>query len=171
MLTILAGVAIALFIGNKVIFEPLAGAWKSRNGEIAKLRQDVQNGQALIRREAGLRNQWRDMGANTLTNDASQAEQQVLNTVANCASSSRASVTGINNQWKHDSDEYMTLECRVEAAGDINTLAQFLYSLEKDPLALKLQSVEIGSRDNNGRQLTLGILISGLVLTPQEKRQ
>lgn len=171
LLAILAGVAIALFIGNKVIFEPLTSAWKSRTAQIARLRQDVQAGQSLINRERSLREQWQEMRTNTLTSNASLAEQQVLKTVDHCASDSRASITAINNQWKHDSDDYMTLECRVEASGDLSTLAHFLYNLEKDPMALKLQSVEIGSRDNNGRQLTLGLQISGLVLTPQEKRR
>src|SRR5262249_48900717 len=135
------------------------------------LRQDVQNGQSLMRRERSLRDQWQEMRVNTLTNNPSLAEQQVLKVVDRCASESRASITGGNNQWKHDTDDYATLEYRVEASGDLSTLAHFLYNLEKDPLALKLQSVELGSRDNNGRQFTLGLQVSGLLLTPQEKRR
>jgi hypothetical protein len=36
-------------------------------------------------------------------------------------------------------------------------------------MALKLESVEVSSRDNEGVQLALGVQISGLVLTPNEK--
>jgi hypothetical protein len=36
-------------------------------------------------------------------------------------------------------------------------------------MALKLQSVELSSHDNTGMQLALGVQISGLVLTPNEK--
>ena len=39
--------------------------------------------------------------------------------------------------------------------------------LEKDPLALKIDSVEINARDNNGQQLSLGLQVSGLRLNPQ----
>jgi cell division protein FtsB len=171
LLTVLAGVAVGLFIVNKVVIDPLTGAWRARNTQIAELRKKVADGQSLLNREQRLRDRWRDMRTNALTNDSSAAEQKVISAVDHCASDSRASITAINNQWKHDSDDYMTLECRVEAAGDMSSLAHFLYNLEKDPMALKLQSVEMGSRDNTGRQLTLGLQISGLVLTPQEKRR
>ncbi len=170
LLVVLAGAVVALFIADKVIFEPLAASWRARNTQIADLRKKVGDGNALIRREASLRAQWDQMQTNMLPNNESVAEQLVLKTVDRCAVDSRTSTTAINNQWKHDTDDYMTLECRVEAAGDLPALARFLYDLEQDPMALKLQSVELGSRDNNGQQMTLGLQISGLVLTPGEKR-
>jgi Tfp pilus assembly protein PilO len=84
--------------------------------------------------------------------------------------------SGINRdsfspQWRHDSDSYMTLECRVEASGSLGALSRFLYEIEKDPLALRLENLELSSRDNEGQQLALGLQLSALVLTPQEKRQ
>ena len=50
-------------------------------------------------------------------------------------------------------------------------LSRFLYNIEKDPMALKIESVEITARDKEGAQLSLGLQISGLVLNlPEEKR-
>jgi hypothetical protein len=57
-----------------------------------------------------------------------------------------------------------TLECRASATGDIQSLSKFIYDAEKDPLAVKVESVEITSRDNNGQQLSLVLQVSGLVL-------
>ena len=73
-------------------------------------------------------------------------------------------VSAITPQWKHDSDDYMTFECRVDAAGDLGKLSRFLYSVERDPMALKLELVELGARDKDGQQLSLGLQLSGLVL-------
>ena len=171
LLAVFAGAVVVLFIADKLIIDPLTSSWKQRATQIAELRKKVQDGQALLRRDQSLRGHWQQMRTNTLPNNPSVAEQQLLKAVDRCAVDSRASITAINNQWKHDTDDYMTLECRVEAAGDLRSLAQFLYAIEKDPMALRLQSVELGSRDNTGQQLTLGLQISGLVLTPQEKRQ
>ena len=81
------------------------------------------------------------------------------------------SITSINPQWKHDTDEYTTLQCRVEAAGSLPALSRFLFDIEKDPLPLRLEIVELSSRDSEGQQLALGLQVSGLVLTPQERRQ
>jgi hypothetical protein len=70
----------------------------------------------------------------------------------------------ITPQWKRDNDERMTLECRVDAAGNLQTITRFLYNVEKDPLALKMDTVEIAARDTLGQQLALTLQISGLSL-------
>jgi hypothetical protein len=42
---------------------------------------------------------------------------------------------------------------------------KFLYDVEKSPTALKLQEMELTSKDDNGRQIGLGLQVSGLILT------
>ena len=63
----------------------------------------------------------------------------------------------------------MTYQCRMDASGNLNSLSRFLYDLEKDPMALRLDSLEISSRDKEGQQLVLAVQISGLVLTPPNR--
>jgi hypothetical protein len=63
----------------------------------------------------------------------------------------------------------MTYECRIDAAGDLEHLSRFLYRVEREPMALKLESVELGARDKEGRQLSLGLQLSALVLNPPSK--
>jgi hypothetical protein len=41
---------------------------------------------------------------------------------------------------------------------------RFLYDLEREPLAVKVESLELAARDNNGQQFTLNVQISGLML-------
>ena len=59
----------------------------------------------------------------------------------------------------------MTLECRADASGSLSALTRFLYEIEKDPLALRIDSLEITARDNTGQQLSLNLQVSGLLLT------
>src|SRR5262245_66362715 len=111
------------------------------------------------------------MQANTLPNNSALAEQQVLKAFDSWAQRTRLSVTSITPQWKHDADNYVTLECRVDASGTLDRLSQFLYEIERDPMALKVEQVEITAKDKTGSLLTLGLQVSGLVLTPDEKRK
>ena len=111
------------------------------------------------------------MRKNTLSNNPSVAEQEVLGGFDRWSQTNHVSITSINPQWKHDTDEYTTLQCRVEAAGSLPALSRFLFDIEKDPLPLRLEIVELSSRDSEGQQLALGLQVSGLVLTPQERRQ
>jgi hypothetical protein len=162
------GVA-ALLVCDRLVFEPLAKWWKVRATTVAGLRQQVNNGRQLLRREQVIRSQWDQMRTNTLPADTSAAEQQVLKAFDNWAQESDTSITGITPQWNDDATNYMTVDWRVEASGDLGTLTRFLYDIEQDPMALKLESVVLSVRDDTGQQLTLGLQISGLALTSQTK--
>jgi hypothetical protein len=163
-LTIAVGV---LYAADQVVIEPLFGWWKTRAKTVAELRTQVKNGRRLIQREAGLRSRWSQMRTNALPENHSLAEQQMLKAFDSWARESGADVTGITPQWNSDSPDYLTLNCRLEAAGDLGTLSRLVYDLEKNPMALKLESVELSSRDATGQQLTLDLQISGLVLVAQ----
>ena len=171
MLAVVAIAAVALFAADKLIRAPLTRVWKARAEQITNLRKQVGEGERLRQREQGIRSRWEQMRTNTLPNNTSLAEQQVLKAFDTWAQESRVSVTSIAPQWKRSADDFMTLDCRVEASGSLATVSRFLYDIEKDAMALKLDSVEITARDKDGQQLSLGLQISGLVLNPPAQRQ
>jgi Tfp pilus assembly protein PilO len=167
LLIVLAVAVGVLYAADQLVFEPMVKWWKARAETVAGLRAQVHDGRLLIQREAGLRGRWDQMRTNTLPDNSSLAEQQMLKAFDTWSRESGADVNGIMPQWKSDSDDYSTLNCRVEASGDLGTLSRFIYDVEKGPLGLKLESVEFSTRDNNGQQLTLNLQISGLVLLAQ----
>ena len=102
--------------------------------------------------------------------NTSLAEQQLLKSFTAWSGDSGADLTSIMPQWKNDSTNYMTLGCRVEASGSLGTLSRFLYAVEKGPLALRIDTVELTTHDNTGQQLTLGLEVNGLALMQQDKK-
>ena len=166
VLTIAAG---ALLVGVDFICEPLANLWSARSAQIKELRVKVGDGKLLLQHEASWSGRWNQMRANTLPAGTSSAEQQVLKAFDNWSRDSGAEITSIMPQWNNDSTNYTTLNCRVEASGTLGTLSQFVYDIEKGPMPLKLDSLDLSAHDDTGQQLTLGLQISGLALTPQTK--
>jgi len=164
LLIIGAIVAIALFAGDQLVLSPLMKVWSARATRVAELRKKITQGNTLMQREQSIRSRWEQMATNALPNNTSAAEQQVFKAIDLWAQNSGVAISAITPQWKHDSDDYMTFECRVDAAGDLGKLSRFLYSVERDPMALKLELVELGARDKEGQQLSLGLQLSGLVL-------
>ena len=164
LLIIGAIVAIALFAGDQLVLSPLIKIWGARATRVAELRKQITQGKMLVLREQSIRSRWEQMSRNALPNNSSAAEQQVYKAIDLWAQDSGVALSAITPQWKHDSDDYMTFECRVDAAGDLGKLSRFLYSVERDPMALKLELVELGARDKDGQQLSLGLQLSGLVL-------
>jgi hypothetical protein len=164
LLGLLAAVVIALFLGDKLIVSPLIRSWKARSERIVELKQDVTQGNALLVRAASLQGRWDSMRTNTLPADPSVAESQVQRALERWSQGSGASVTSFRTQWKRSADDYVLIECRLDAAGTLNSLGRFLYEIEADPLGIKVDRADLSTRDNDGQQLNLALTISGLQL-------
>ncbi len=170
-LAILAGTAVLLLVADRVVLAGLSSSWKQRASRIEDLRKKVGEGRSLVLREASLRSRWEFMRTNALPQNPSLAEQQVLKGFDRWAQESRVTILSISPQWKRDADDYTTLDCRVEASGNLAAISRFIYEIEKDPMALRLQNIEIGARDNDGQQLALGLQVSGLVLARNQEQK
>lgn len=170
MLAWVAAGAVALLAADYLVFEPLVRGWKARTAELARLRKQVEDGTRLLERGDSLRARWAFMQQNALTNVPSQAEDQLLKAFESWTRDSRVGVSAVRPQFKRGDDEHATLECRVDAFGNLGALTRFLYNVEADPMALRLDVVELTARDDRGEQLTLGLQVSGLILNPAASR-
>lgn len=168
-LTVVAIGAAALFAGDKLLLTPLINAWKARAARVTELRQQVSDGKAMLSREQVIRTRWEQLRRSTLPSNTSAAEQHFFNTVDRWAQDSRVTVNALTPQWKRDAKDYLTLQCRIDASGNLAALSRFIYSIERDPMAVHLESLEVGARDKDGQQLSLALQISGLVLNPIPK--
>jgi hypothetical protein len=166
LLGVLAIVAVALLVGDRLVVTPLIKTWKERTAQLAQMKKSVAQGTQLIERDRVIRERWQTMRTNTLSSEVSIAQNQVLRAFDRWSQDSRVGVNGINTQWRRNEDDFATLECRVDASGTLAEIARFLYEIEKDQLGLKLDIVELTSRDDRGQQLTLALQVSGLQLEP-----
>ena len=154
---------LALLLLDRVVLSPLTASWKARSTKIAELQKRITDGKALLRRAPTIRSRWDEMKTNTLAAD--NAERRLFEAFDRWSRASRISISSIQPNWKRGDDEsYMTLECHANASGSIGAMAQFLYNIEKDPMALRIESVEVQSRDENGQTLAVTLQVSGLVL-------
>jgi len=171
LLAIVAGVGILLLILDSLVFTPLTKVWQAHTVEIVKLQNSVREGHSLIARSAQLDRVWKDMQANSLAKEPAQAEQDVISAFDRWGRANSIELGSIRPQWKRGlTDRYSLLECRVDATGTLATLTRFLYELERSPLALRVDSVEVSSRDDSGSRLTLSLVVSGLRLSPLERK-
>lgn len=181
ILAILAIAAVALFAANKLVFTPLTNSWQVRAERIAKLKEQVRDGTSLTeeKRARALREQWDRMSTNTLAWEAIQtkpfaaakpeAESQMLKAFERWTQAGGVSVSSVRPQWKEAEDDYKTLECRADVAGSLESLKHFLYQVERDPLGVKVDTLELTTRNSEGSQLALVVQVSGLLLNPPKK--
>lgn len=169
-LVVLTVAVVALAVAVNFIFPPVIDWWSARQKQIADLRNKIKDGTRMIRRETYIRSDWHNMQANALSSDMPQAEQQFLKAMDGWSRNSGAEITSIMPQWKNDGTNYITLDCRVETAGDLNSLTRFVYAIENGPMMVRVDSVELSSHDTTGQQLTLGVDINGLALLQTDKK-
>ena len=171
-LTILTLTVIGLLVLDKVVTPPLTSFWNSRSAQIVSLKNQVKQGESLRNNKEIINREWANIKAGALTNDTTAAELQLGTGLDRWAQMSGIQIDSTSLQWKQGADaSYKTLDCRVDASGSIDRLSRFIYELETDPMDLKVQSVEMTSKDNNGSVIGLGVQISGLVLTGLEPKK
>lgn len=171
LLVILAGAAVLLLVLDRIVFTPLTKSWEARSAEIARLTKDVAAGRGVVERGPRTQALWREMESQALPKDPAQAEQDLISAFDRWGRETRIELSSIKPQWKRGtSDRYSLLECRVDASGSLATLTRFLYEVEHSPLALRIESLELTTRDPQGQRLTLALLVSGLRLAPLERK-
>lgn len=164
LLAIGAGAAVALLAGDALVLQPMIKSWNARSLRLANLRKSVADGQQLLQREASLRESWSHMRTNTLAQEVSVAEGQVLRAFEAWSRESGVAVGGIRPQWKRTDNDLQSLECRADISGNLPGISRFLYEAEQDPLGIKIESIEMTARDKTGDQIALALVVSGLQL-------
>ena len=170
LLLIVAGVVLALFLGNSIIYEPLKQSWLDRSKHIADLKLNVARDKALLRWKTEILARWNRMLAKVVPVNPSQAGSAILKAKDRWVQQSGVSPDDFSPQLKQDQDEndstniITTWECRTDASGNMRSLLNFLWAVESDPMGVQLEDIEISAKDNNGEEMALGLTLSALVL-------
>jgi len=167
MLLIAVGICVGLYVLNLVLISPLSDSWSARRERINKLRTTIADGIILQKNAKSIQDQWNSMSTNTLPLNPSLAEDKLYKAFQIWAASSQVVLVNQRPQAK-DSDDpaYSNYEWHADVTGTLTQIFNFLSSVEAGPLGLKVDSIELSSRDERGAQLALGLTVSGLILNP-----
>ncbi len=166
LLLIATGGCLVLLLLNWLVISPLIASWHRRSDRIAALRKSIADGNVTLRRGGSILDRWERMRTNALSSTPTMAERQLFDAFDGWVRESRVTEGSFKPQLKQTDDNYSVYECRAEVTGTYGTIIRCLYDLEKDPMGLQLQGVELTSRDDSGQQLSLGLELSGLLLPP-----
>jgi hypothetical protein len=172
LLATLAIVAVGLFMADKILIKPLTKSWDARSKRLGELKEKVKKGTETLKRDKTLTERWERMTANVLSAAKPEAESQMSKAFERWAQAGGVVVSSTRTQWRESEDAYKTLELRADVSGNLPELTRFLYALEREPLAVKVDSLELQARDTEGTQLALVVSVNGLLINPEkgEKR-
>jgi hypothetical protein len=167
MLLIIVAACIGLWVVQYVLIMPVYHAWTGRQDKIHDLRTKIATGHITLASGPNIESQWNRMRTNTLSVNPTAAESQLYTNFQKWATASLVSLAGQKPE-KKDSDDpaYSNEEWHADVTGSMAQIFAFLYSVESSPLGLRVDSVDLSSRDDAGQQLALGLTVSGLILNP-----
>lgn len=164
LIMVVVMICVGLLIVDKLILGAVVAGWKSRAQRIGDLEKKLQDGERLItHNKADYEKQWAYMLKNSLPPERSDAEQLIYNAMGQW-SKFGLTVTSQRPQWITDRDNNTRIEFRVVATGSMESIARFLYNVERDSRGLRVQDVEISSKDETGKNLSMSVLLTGVVL-------
>jgi len=169
LLVLAALICLGAWAGDKLVRAPMQKTWNKWDQRITETGKSLAKGHVMVDREDDIRKQWSEMKRRGLPADQSVAENSVLQSLSRWSQQGRLGVTSIKPRWSQDEEDHMKIECRAATQGNVGAVARFLYELERDPLALRVETVEITGRDDSGRDLTLDVQYTGLLLTDKTR--
>ncbi|MCP5516468.1 MAG: hypothetical protein H7A45_04320 [Verrucomicrobiales bacterium] len=161
-LAIIAGAAVGIFALDRLVLQPYVNAWRERSEAIAALATQVARGEALMARGEALEQRWDRMRRTALPADRSAAEDEVLRAAARWARESRVNFTSLTPQWRAGDATHELFDCRASISGGLGEVARFIYELERDPITVQLEELQVAADDDRGRELTVALRFSGV---------
>jgi hypothetical protein len=138
-----------------LVLGPLVNSWKIRNDKIEKLERDISKGETLLPRLKRNKTIWRTYFGNNLNSTNTIAEDEVLRAIENWTSDSGILLTSIKPQWQNHDDRYRTYDVRLVAEGTMQKAVEFIHAIESDELPLKIEQLELASREKTGKSVSV----------------
>jgi len=164
LLLSVALLAVAIFIGDRLVLGPLVNSWKIRNDKIEKLERDISKAEILLPRLKRDKTIWRTYFGDNLNSTNTIAEDEVLRAIENWTSDSGILLTSIKPQWQNHDDRYRTYDVRLVAEGTMQEAVEFVHAIESDELPLKIEKLELASREKTGKLISVSVHFTGLQL-------
>ena len=167
VIAIVAGVAIGAYALDGVLISPLFARLSDAETRAELARAEIERGQGVLKNRLRAARVWKDLTADTLKDNASAAEGQLLNAVSVWAQ--RAGVNVVSNKPERSDSEqgFGRLTVRVQASGTMDSLSQFLYLIEQSQIPVRLEDMTLNSRKDGQDDLALQVGLSTIYELPR----
>jgi hypothetical protein len=170
LLVIATLICVGLLVTDRFVIGPLWNVWAERSARIRELKKEIADGEPLVERQDAMRTRWGDMKNRALPVDVSVAEGRLLGALTDWSHESGLHSSSFKTQWTTHED-WKEIEIQTAARGDIRAFRSFLESMRKDEIPVRLKSIEISSREDNGRDLSIRATFSSIVLNVKKENQ
>jgi hypothetical protein len=154
----LVGICLALLGADRFILTPWVSSWKAHCREADSLKADRARYLALLEHQSLFQTKIAEIHSHQLPADPSKAENTIVNSLSNWATSSGMQLASVRPSQKANRDEqHPSLTFRLSARGTLEALVKFVEEIETSKLPLLTRQFGISSRNERGRDLELDL--------------
>lgn len=162
-------ICVGILIVNEFVINRVYGDLVRLGEDRATLETEVEDARNLVGRRQTLENAWEALLDNGMR-DADTAGAVVRASLRDWADSSGLSLD--SQQPEHSSADQGLKELRYTLAGQgtLDAVAHFLYLIETSPVPVKINSLSLGSREDDGSLIRLQMYLS-ILYVDEESQQ
>lgn len=156
---------IAVFALDRLILTPVLDA----RGEILNQKRDLiremEKASELFEQKSRVSRKWDEMVNGGLNSDVSSTESIVLNALRTWAQNYGLTLSSIKPEREKGQGAIMQeILFNVACSGNMSSVGQFLWQIENTTLPLRITEFQLGSREEDGKEMSLQMKLSALYL-------
>lgn len=163
--------AVVLLIFNTYVLEPIL----DMRAEAAQIRQTLQaqvdQSMTTLKRKKILQKQWAQMQQDGLGSDVQKAEAMIYRYIKESSERSGLELGSVQPDRLITVNELGEIDFVLSGTGSMQSVTQFLWSLETATIPLKIKSHQLGSKNETAQVMTIQIELSTVYMKddPAEK--
>jgi len=159
--------AVALLIFNAYFLEPILDKRAEVSQTRLALQAQVAQSQSTLKRKEMLQESWAEMKQNGLGYDVQAAEAMVYRYLRESSDRARLELGSVQPERLATETQLGEIDFVLSATGSMQSVTQFLWSLETANIPLKIKSYQLGSKNETAQVMTIQAVLSTVYIKDQ----
>lgn len=160
---------IIIFVLDRYVVTPFTEMNERIQIEKQDLVTEIERTARIFKQRKQVGNEWRDMIKGGLSSDASNTESRILHVIRKWSNDYGLTISSIKPD--RNGAEGGTLKeiiFNVACKGSMDAIGRFLLEFENSNLPVRITEFQLGSREEDGRDMSLQLMLSAVYLAESE---
>ena len=119
----------------------------------------------LFERRKLMQRKWQDMVDGGLQSDASKTESKILHALRDWSEKHGVALASVKPDHINGDGKLHEITFLVTGTGSMSALGEFLWQVEATSLPIRIKDLQIGSRRENGKDMSVQMRVSAIYFT------
>lgn len=128
---------------------------------------EMEQAAILFQRRELMERKWQNIMAKGLQGDVSQTESSVLHAVRDWSRKGGVTLSSVKPDQVNGDGNLHEINFLVAGTGSMSSIGRFIWYAETTSLAVRVKDIQVGSRREDGEEMSLQLRFSAIYFTPE----